>query len=117
MIDNFNFSCFLGLLQEEIEEKHLDAVYLQIQSYRKRVARNLGLTYDERDSCERSHTLDEDRCYEMLILWKKKQKGKGKVWDLASAIYKAELDSIVENVYGKRVLKALQSANLSSVSL
>ena len=65
------------------------------------MARNLGLIYEEIESCERSRALDDDRCYEMLILWKKKQKGKGKVWDLASAIYKAGLDGIVEKSMGR----------------
>ncbi|XP_065840175.1 uncharacterized protein [Oscarella lobularis] len=100
-----------GLLQEEIQEKHLRAVYLKIQAFWKRVARELGLPQYEIKSCERSHSFDEERCYAMLQKWKTRQKGKGKVWDLASAIYKAELEGVVEEVYGESVLKALQSGN------
>ena len=100
-----------GFLQEEIQEKHLRAVYLKIQAIWKRVARKLGLPKYEIDLCECSHSLDEERCYAMLHKWKTRQKGKGKVWDLASAIYKAELEGVVEEVYGESVLKALQSDN------
>ena len=99
-----------GFLQEEIQEKHLRAVYLKIQAFWKRVARELGLPEHEIGSCQRSHTLDEERCHAMLQKWKTRQRGKGKVWDLASAIYKAELGGVVEEVYGKSALKALQLA-------
>ena len=105
-----NFSCFPGLLQEEIQEKHLRAVYLKIQAFWKRVARELGLPEYEIGSCERSNSFDEERCYDMLQRWKTRQRGKGKAWDLASAIYKAQLEGVVEEVYGKSVLKALQLA-------
>ena len=47
----------------------------------------------------------------MLQKWMKKQNGKGKVWDLASAIYKSELEDVVKNVYGPKVLIALQAAS------
>ena len=107
-----NFNCFLGFPQEEIQEKHLRVVYLKIQAFWKRIARKLDLPEFEIVSCERSHSLDEERCYAMLQKWKTRQRGKGKVWDLASAIYKAELEGVVEEVYGKSVLKTLQSGTL-----
>ena len=78
------------------------------------MARQLGptsLSDSEIGSCERSKVQEEEQCYAMLQTWMKKQKGEGKVWDLASAIYKSELEDVVKNVYGPKVLIALQAAS------
>ncbi|XP_065833067.1 uncharacterized protein [Oscarella lobularis] len=99
---------------EKVEDKHLREVYFKVKSYWKRVARQLGptsLSDSEIGSCERSKVQEEEQCYAMLQTWMKKQKGEGKVWDLASAIYKSELEDVVKNVYGPKVLIALQAAS------
>ena len=98
----------LQLKDENVEDKHLIAVYLKIKSFWRRVARQLGLSNTEIESCSRSHPEEEDQCYAMLQKWKTKQKGKGKVWDLARAIYESELEDVVKEVYGERILHSIR---------
>ena len=102
----------LELKDIEVTDKHLRALYLEIESCWRRVARQLGptsLNNAEIESCSRSNPhQEEEQCYEMLQKWMKKQKGKGKVWDLARALYKSKLEDVVETVYGKKVLQSIR---------
>ena len=101
----------LEFKDKKVEDNHLREVYLEIKSYWRRVARQLGptsLNDAEIDSCLRSNSQDEEQCYAMLKKWMTKQKGKGKVWDLARAIYKSGLDDVVKEVYGERILHSIR---------
>ena len=98
----------LQFKDENVEDKHLIAVYLKIKSFWRRVARQLGLSKTEIDSCSRSHPEEDEQCYAMLQKWITKQKGESKVWDLARAIYESELEDVVKEVYGERILHSIR---------
>ena len=95
----------LKFKDKKVEDYHLREVYLEIKSYWRRVARQLGptsLNDTEIDSCLRSNPQDEEQCYAMLQKWMTKKKGEGKVWDLARAIYKSGLEDVVKKSMGRR---------------
>ena len=75
------------------------------------MARQLGptsLDEIEIDSCKRSNVQEEEQCYAMLQKWMTKQKGKGKVLDLARAIYESDLEGVVTKVYGEKILHSIR---------
>eukprot|EP00118_Oscarella_pearsei_P009583 m.55819 g.55819 ORF g.55819 m.55819 type:complete len:362 (+) comp34504_c0_seq1:120-1205(+) len=95
------------VLDKQLCDEHLRKVYLRIGEFRFRVARALGgvaLTEDEIDTAERSKHHAEDRCYAMLHGWMIKQKGKGTIHQLCSAMLKVELDDTIKEVFGENVL-------------